>query len=118
MVNNYIGVGRMVADPEMKELDNGSKVCNITIAVPRSYKNSEGVYETDFIDCVLWGSVAESTSEYCRKGDMVGIKGRVETEIYEKEDGTKQKTTHVVAERVTFLQSNTKQKETEEPEME
>ena len=118
MINNYVGVGRIVADPEMRELDNGKKVCNVTIAVPRSYKNADGEYDVDFVDCVLWSSVAESTSEYCKKGDMIGIKGRVETEIYEKEDGTKQKVTHVVADRVTFLQSGTRQKETEEPEME
>ena len=118
MINNCVVVGRLVADPEIKELQNGSKVCNITIAVPRSYKNANGVYDTDFVDCTLWQSVAENAGEYCRKGDMVGIKGRVETELYEKENGTKQKVTRIVAEKVTFLASNTKEKETEEPEME
>ena len=118
MMNNYMVVGRLVADPEVKELDGGKKVSNITIAVPRSYKNEQGVYDTDFIDCTLWGDIAQTTSEYCKKGDMIGVRGRVETNIYEKEDGSKQKDVHVVAERITFLTSKDKTKEDNEPEME
>lgn len=116
MLNNYVCVGRLVSDPELKELENGKKVTNITLAVPRSYKNAEGVYETDFVDCTLWNNIAQSTTEYCKKGDMIGVKGRIESNIYEKEDGSKQKTMTVVADKITFL-SSTKEK-TEEPEME
>ena len=104
MLNQTIIVGRIVSDPEIKELENGKKVSNITLAVPRSYKNADGEYETDFVDCALWNSVASNTAEYCRKGDIVGIKGRVETDLYEK-DGKTHKTTNVIAEKVTFLSS-------------
>lgn len=118
IVNNYFCVGRLVNEPEVKELEDGKKVTNITIAVPRSYKNADGEYETDFIDCTIWNNVAESTSEYCKKGDMIGIKGRIETSIYEKDDGEKVKRTNVIADRVSFLSSKTKEIKDSEPEME
>ncbi len=118
IVNNYFCVGRLVNEPEVKELEDGKKVTNITIAVPRSYKNADGEYETDFIDCTIWNNVAQSTSEYCKKGDMIGIKGRIETSIYEKDDGEKAKRTSVVADRVSFLSSKTKEIKDSEPEME
>jgi len=63
-------VGRLVSDPEVKELENSKKVTNITIAIPRSYKNADGEYETDFVDCTIWNNMAESTSEYCKKADI------------------------------------------------
>ncbi|MDD4376433.1 MAG: single-stranded DNA-binding protein, partial [Clostridia bacterium] len=66
-------VGRIVKDPELKETESGRKVTNITLAVPRSFKNINGEYETDFIPCVLWKGVAETTTAYCKKGDLVGI---------------------------------------------
>ena len=117
-MNNYFCVGRLVNEPEVKELEDGKKVTNITIAVPRSYKNADGEYETDFIDCTIWNNVAQSTSEYCKKGDLLGIKGRIETSIYEKDDGEKVKRTSVVADRVSFLSSKTKEIKDSEPEME
>lgn len=104
MLNQMVLVGRLVKDPEVRELEGGKKVSNITLAVPRNFKNAEGEYETDFINCVLWSGVAENTSEYCKKGDLIGVKGRVQTGSYEK-DGETVYTQEVVAEKVTFLQS-------------
>lgn len=57
MLNQMIIVGRLVRSPELRETENGKKVTNITLAVPRSYKNTKGEYETDFIDCVLCRSI-------------------------------------------------------------
>lgn len=54
MLNQTVIVGRLVREPELRETENGTKVTNITLAVPRSYKNVDGEYETDFISCVLW----------------------------------------------------------------
>lgn len=103
MLNQIVIVGRLVRDPELRETEAGKKVTNITLAVPRSYKNTNGEYETDFIDCVLWTGIAENTTEYCRKGDILGVKGRVQTRIFEQDDDTKKHVTEVVAEKVTFL---------------
>lgn len=113
MLNQIVMVGRLVSDPELKETESGKKVSNLTLAVPRSYKNENGEYDTDFVDCTLWTGVAESTAEYCKKGDLIGIKGRVQTDSYENSDGKKQKTMRVVAEKVTFLSSKSKDIEEE-----
>lgn len=109
MLNQTVIVGRIVKDPELVDTETGKKVTNLTIAVPRSYKNKDGEYDTDYIDCTLWSGLAENTVEYCKKGDLVGIKGRIETEIYEKEDNSTIKNTKLVAEKVTFLSSKNKE---------
>lgn len=110
MLNQVIIVGRLVKKPEIKELESGKKVSNITVAVPRSYKNKNGEYDTDFVDCVLWEAIAQNTTEYCNKGDIIGVKGRLQTRNIEKEDGTKEKITEIIAEKITFLNSS-KEKE-------
>ena len=102
MLNQVVIVGRLVKDPELKETENGKKMTHITLAVPRSYKNSDGEYDTDFVDCTLWTGVAESTTEYCKKGDLLGVKGRLQTSTYEKNE-QKKYVTSVIAEKVTFL---------------
>ncbi len=89
-------VGRIVQDLEIKELENGKKAVKITIAVPRPYKNEEGVYDTDFIDCIAFRGIAENTKEYCEKGDLIGVKGRVQRLDVKKD-------LEIVAERITFL---------------
>lgn len=105
MLNQTVIVGRLVKDPELKLTESGKKVTKITLAVPRSFKNANGEYDTDFIDCTLWTGIAECTSEYCKKGDTLGVKGRIQTQTYEKSDGTKSRNTEVIAEKVTFLTS-------------
>ncbi len=115
MLNQLVVIGRLVRDPELRKTENGRNVTNITLAVPRSFKNSNGEYETDFIDCVLWSAVAESTTEYCHKGDLLGVKGRVQTRKIETEDDKVRQVTEVVAEKVTFLSnSHTKSQENKE----
>ena len=104
MLNQVVIVGRLVRNPELKETENGLKVTHITLAVPRSYKNVDGEYDADFVDCTLWTGIAESTTEYCHKGDLLGIKGRLQTSCYEK-DGEKKYTMDVIAEKVTYLTS-------------
>ena len=73
MLNQIVLVGRLVKKPELKLTENGKKTSIITLAVPRNYKNINGEYDTDFLDCTLWTTVAENTSEYCQTGDMLGI---------------------------------------------
>ena len=110
MFNTVILVGRLVRDPELQLTDTGKKRSFITLAVSRGYKNQNGEYETDFLDCTLWTGIAENTAEYCKSGDVVGVKGKLQTWILENEDGTKQKKMEIVAERVTFL-ANARNKE-------
>ena len=104
MLSQVVIVGRLVKDPTLEERENGGNYGFMTLAVPRSYKNMEGVYETDFIDCVLWNGVASNVVEYCHKGDLVGIKGRIQTRTEEVNE-EKKKITEIIAEKVTFLSS-------------
>ena len=114
MLNQVVLVGRLTKEAEVKELEEGKKVGHINLAIPRAFKNADGVYETDFIDCTLWNGVASSVLEYCKKGDIVGVKGRLQTANYENEDGTKVYKLELVAEKVTFLSSRPDNKPKEE----
>lgn len=109
MLNQIVLVGRLVKDPEITELEDDKKRSYITLAIPRSYKNENGEYETDFVDCVLWNAIAQNTTNYCKKGDIVGVKGRIQSRTIENEDETKTNKIEIVAEKVTFLSSNSKE---------
>ena len=98
MLNQTILVGRIAGDFE--NVDNNFR--KVVLAVNRSYKNVEGIYETDFIPCLLGGAIATNTVEYCRKGDLIGIKGRIEVRNNE---------VSIIAEKVTFLSSKSKDNE-------
>ena len=105
MLNQVVLVGRLTRDCTVNKSEKGNKISTISLAIPRSFKNSEGTYDTDFVDCVLFDLIAENTSEYCKKGDIVGIKGRIQTSNYQDEKGNTVYTTDVIAEKVTFLSS-------------
>lgn len=109
-------VGKLCKDLEVRETENGKKVTNVTVAVPRSYKNLDGEYDVDYIDCVLWNNIAENTAEFCKKGDVVGIKGRIKTKLVEK-DKSKLKETIIVADKITFLSSKKEQEKDNSNEM-
>ena len=105
ILNQVVLVGRLVRDPEVKENENNKKYSYITVAVPRSFKDNNGEYQTDFLDIVLFDSVAKNTAEYCKKGSIVGIKGRLQSNVVEKDDNTKEYHMDIIAEKVTFLSS-------------
>jgi single-strand DNA-binding protein len=117
MMNQVVVVGRLVKDPEVEKTESGKERTFVTLAVPRSYKNENGEYDVDYVDCVLWNQIATNTTEYCKKGDLVGIKGKIETNTYETEDGEKKKATNIVAERVTFLSSKAPEKSDDDLDM-
>ena len=96
MLNQVVLFGRITKDIELKGKDDETKIANISIAVPRNFKNQDGEYETDFINVIAWNSVAENTKEFCKTGDLIGIRGRIQT--YNN-------AIQIIAERVTFLQS-------------
>lgn len=108
-MNQVVLVGRLAEDPVVSKTENGKNYTSINVAVQRGFKNSEGLYETDFIRCVLWNGIASNTSEYCHIGDVVGIKGRLQNRVYENENKEKKYITEVIAERVSFISSSRKQ---------
>lgn len=103
MINSVVLVGRLTADVELKEVGEG-KVVNFSVAVPRSYKKEDGTQDVDFISCSIWGGQAENMKEYCKKGDLVGIRGELMTSTYEKE-GQKHYKTEVRVNKMSYLQS-------------
>ena len=104
-MNQVFLVGRITKDPEFDEKDGGKKLAHITLAVQRPFKNVDGVYDTDFIRCVLWDVVAKNATEYCKTGDVLGVKGRLETQTYEDSEGNVKHFVQVVAERISFIAS-------------
>lgn len=100
MLNQVILVGRLTREVKV-EKEEDQKYAILQLAIPRSYKNSEGFYDTDFVDCKIFDSVATNTSEYCKKGDILGIKGRIQTEKVDDKY-----VTNIIGEKVTFLSSS------------
>ena len=103
MLNQNIIVGRIADKPVLVEEDGVKYTC-LTLSVPRSYKNESGEYEVDFINVTLNDGIASTTVEYCNKGDIVGIKGRLETRELKPNEKINH-ITEVIAEKVTFLSS-------------
>lgn len=103
MLNQVVLVGRIVEDPTIKEFEDGKKEAIVTLGVQRTFKNDEGIYDTDFIRCILFNGIASSTCEYCHKGDIVGIKGRIQANRSKDKKGKEIFSTEVIAEKVTFL---------------
>lgn len=104
-MNQLIVVGRLTRDPELRKSD-GRCSCFMTIAVKRNYKNSDGIYETDFINCIVWNVIAEKVCEYCHKGDMVSVKGRIQNNNYIDKDDNQVYSYEIIAEQVSFMQSS------------
>ena len=97
-------VGRLTRDPELRTTGNGVSVCSFTVAVSRRFRNAQGEYEADFINCVAWRQSAELLAKYFTKGRMVGIVGSIQTRNYEK-DGQRVYITEVSVEEVHFVES-------------
>ena len=95
MLNQMILVGRLIDDPKTEE----NKTI-VTVSVPASAKDETGQYPVDTIEIELFGSIAKNTAEYCKKGDVIGVKGRIQ-----KRDDEPMK---IVAEKVTFLTASSK----------
>lgn len=97
--------GRLVKNIEIKYTQNNVAVASFTLAVQRKFKNSNGDYESDFINCITYKKMAELMNEYVKKGDLIGIEGRIQTRSYENQEGKKIYVTEVIVESVDFLAS-------------
>lgn len=105
-VNKCILVGRLVKDPELKFSNQGTAVATFTLAVDRKFVNqTTGQREADFINIVAWKGLAETIANYCKKGQRIGITGRINTRTYQAQDGSNRHVTEVIAEDMDFLES-------------
>jgi single-strand DNA-binding protein len=109
MINSVVLSGRIVRDLELKYSNSGAAVLNFNIAVERAFKNANGERETDFINIVAFKATAENIAKYLKKGDGIGIVGRIQTGSYENKNGQKVYTTDVVADQFDFPIQNKKQ---------
>lgn len=103
MFNQVTLVGRLVQDPEIKTLDSGKRVSEVTLAVRRAFKNMDGEYDTDFIRVTLWEGLAETVTSYMKKGTMVLVIGRTQIRRYDISDDRYLNIIEIVAERITYL---------------
>lgn len=103
LLNQVVLIGRIANAPEIRQTTTGKSVTNIALAVPRAYKNAHGSYDTDFVQCTLWEGIAKSTVDHCEKGELIAIKGRLQTRNYEDKEGKRVYVTEVITERVTFI---------------
>ena len=117
MINQIILVGRLTGDPEIEEYENGKKRTIINIAVQRQFKNIDNKYDTDFFRCVLWNGMASNTKNYCQRGDIVGVKGRVQNRNYVDSENDTRYITEIIAEKISFV-SHSQKKENNSDEKE
>jgi single-strand DNA-binding protein len=103
--NKVILIGNLTKDPDLRYTPNGQAVAVFTVAINRRYKSAAGemVEKTDFVPVEVWRKQAESCKQYLNKGSSVYVEGRLQTDSWEAEDGSKRSKMKVVANRVQFL---------------
>ena len=111
-MNKVILVGRLCSDPELRYVgDKNIALTRFLLAVSRNYKNNEGNYDCDFIECDLWDKRAEVFCQYMSKGELVGIEGKLRLNKYTNENGEKRSMIRVKVDSFNFIPSS-KRKET------
>ena len=104
-MNKVVIVARMVRDVEMRYStgENATAMARFTVALQRKFKNTNGVYDADFPNCIAFGKTAEFINQYFHKGDIIGIDGRITTGSYVNREGVKVYTTEVTVESAEFV---------------
>ena len=104
MINNVTLIGRLTRDAELRYTPSNIATAQFNIACNRNFKNANGEYDADFINCVMWREQAERFCNWTKKGMLVGITGRIQTRSYEGNDGKCVYVTEVVAESFQVLE--------------
>ena len=104
MINRVVMVGRMTRDPELRRTGSGDAVTSFTLALNRNYNSADG-QQADYISCVVWNKVAENVAQYCSKGSLVGVEGRLRSRTYDNAQGQRVYVTEVVCDSVQFLET-------------
>lgn len=106
-MNKVIIIGRLTKDVELLETPGGTPLARLSVAVNRSYKNSDGEREADFFNVTVWGSQAENCRKYLEKGRQVAIQGELRNDTYTDKNGDKRTSTTINAQEVEFIGSAT-----------
>lgn len=103
-MNKIILVGNLAKDPEIKVIEeSGKALTKIIIAVQRTFKNTDGEREADFIQVTFFDKKAETVAEFLKKGDPISVSGRLQTRNYEDKEGVKKYITEVIADEFQFI---------------
>lgn len=107
MINKWIGMGRLTADPELRQTQSGVSSCNITVAVQRDFTDGSGERQSDFINVVAWRQTAEFICRYFSKGSMIAVEGQLRTRTYDDKryPDVRHYVTEVYADKVSFCGS-------------
>lgn len=104
MINNVVLIGRLTRDAELRYTPSNIAVATFNLAVNRNFKNDNGDREADFINVVMWRQQAENFANWVKKGNLVGITGRIQTRSYDNQQGQRVYVTEVVAETFQLLE--------------
>jgi len=103
-INNVTLVGRMTGDPEVKSLQSGTSVCSFSLAVNYTYsKDGEKKEQVSFFNCSAWSKRGEIIAQYFKKGDRIGIVGRLVQDTWEDQDGKKRSAVKINVDEFMFL---------------
>lgn len=109
MVNTVVLMGRLTADPELKQTPSGTSVTAFSLAVERSFAKAGEERQTDFINIVAWRNTAEFVSRYFTKGMLVAVEGSIQTRRYQDKNGNNRTAFEVVASQVHFAEKKREQ---------
>ncbi len=106
MLNKFMGIGNLGADPELRTTTSGTSVCEFRLAINESWfdkASNERKERTEWIRVIVWGKSGENCAKYLLKGSKAFVEGRIQTREWQDKDGNKRYTTEIVANSVQFL---------------
>ena len=106
MLNKFMGIGNLGADPELRTTTSGTSVCEFRLAINESWfdkASNERKERTEWIRVSVWGKSGENCAKYLSKGSKAFVEGRIQTREWQDKDGNKRYTTEIVANSVQFL---------------
>jgi single-strand DNA-binding protein len=103
-LNRAVLVGRLTKDPDLRYTQSGTSVCSFSIANNRTYvTGGEKKEQVSFFNCVAWAKTGEVIAEYCKKGQRIGIEGRLQQRSWDDQEGNKRYTVEIVVDNFQFL---------------
>lgn len=115
-MNKVCLTGRICKDLELRYNSSNVSYTRFSLAANRNFKNQQGEYEADFINCVAWRERAEMMAKHLSKGSQIAIEGRIQTGKYVDKDGNNHYTSDIIVENITFLDSKKKENQLEPQE--
>ena len=103
MLNHVVIMGRMVRDPELRQIDNGTSVTSFSVAVDRNYVDkTTNERQADFLNVVAWRQTADFVCKYFHQGDMIALEGSLQSRKYTDKDGNNRIAIEIVASNISF----------------